>query len=536
MTRALAVALAATLSAGAFAAQPTDRAQAADPPLPEFTYVGVVADAAELGDPEVKEVIFPTIFHAGAHLANPLGEWYMYYAPHNSPGGVFLKYADSLDGPWTKWSGGRVITNQWAGIYDVSHVSSPDAIWNPADNKMYMFFHGENHIERFATTTDGINFTYGGTAVETSMISSTSREVSYGRVFAHPNPSLGNKWAMFFMENTTEGIRRIRQAVSNNLRDWTIRTDFVMRPTALDGTDISAGNLVNFGGQNYIAYHGSNGKIMARTIDPSLTTVGAPAILYDVNRGARFTPRVAAPEFTTNAGYTYLHYEVGDRLAAKIAFAKLSLADPARLSCAGAGSDEFSGYTFNASKWPAIVRPTLARHTVGGDSLRIPTYGTGVAGAPLIQQPVKSGAWQVTTAVNIAPKAAYQQAGILLWASDSTYAKLDVGHGSRGKTLEFIQRKSGSDRNVWLTDSIPAPATLGERVWLRLTSNGTQMTASYSVNGSSFVAFGQPVLLTSVPATKIGPFALRGATSAQEIAGVFDWFQWKPTAAELAAC
>jgi len=44
------------------------------------------------------------------------------------------------------------------------------------------------------------------------------------------------------------------------------------------------------------------------------------------------------------------------------------------------------------------------------------------------------------------------------------------------------------------------------------------------------------VLLSAVPATKIGPFALRGAVSSLEIAGVFDWFQWKPTAAELAAC
>lgn len=532
----LALAVAATLALGVFAVHPADPAGAVDP-LPNFTYAGVVVDPATQIVNPTGEFVFPALFHAGKHFANPLGEWYLYYGPHDAPGGIMLMYADTLDGPWTQYAANPVISDKWPPHYaDLSHVAAADAIWNPAEQNMFLYFHGENWMERYATTTDGIHFTYGGVAVDTSMIGPESKEVSYARVFEHPNPALGHAYGMFFMENTTLGARRIRLAVSNDLRSWTVKPNVVVNPTIEDGNNVSAGTLVTFGGQLYIAYHGSTGKITARTIDSSLTTVGAPQLLYGPGRGAPSSARSAAPEFVDAGGYTYMFYEAGPRLDAKISYAKLSLPDPARLACAGAGSDDFAGTALSTTRWPTVVRSSLARHTVDGGSLTIPTYGAGVAGAPLIQQPLRSGAWEVTTAVNIVPSASYQQAGLLLWASDSTYAKLDLSFGANGRTVDFIQRKSGSDRNQWLTDSVPAPASLGERIWVRMTSNGAQVTASYSTNGSAFTALGRPVLTTSVPATKIGPYALRGATSNQEIAGVFDWFQWKPTAAEAAAC
>ena len=535
MRPGIALALAATLAVGVIAATPAQQATALDP-LPSYTYAGVVVDPDTQVYNPTGEFIFPTVFHAGEHFANPLGEWYLYYGPHNQPGGLSLMYSDSLDGPWTQYANNPVVDNDWEPHYtdeETNHVAASDAFWSTAEQKMFLYFHGNNSVERYATTTDGVNFTYGGVAVNTTMVGGVS-EVSYARVFDHPNPALGNDYGMFFMVNQG-GVRKIRLAVSDNLRTWTVDPDIIVSPVDGDGGNVSAGTLVNWGGQNYVAYHGSTGKIMVRTIDTSLSTVGAPELLYGFGRGG-FSSRAAAPEFVSSGGYEYLFYEAGDRLDAKVSYAKRSLPDPARLACAGAGSDDFTGTSLNASRWPTIVRSSLARHTVDGGSLTIPTYGAGVAGAPLIQQPVRTGAWEVTTAVNISPSASYQQAGLLLWATDSTYAKLDLGYGSHGRTIEYIQRKAGSDRNIWLTDTIAAPAAVGERIWLRLTSNGTQVTASYSANGTSFTAVGRPVLLSSVPATKIGPFALRGATSSQEIAGVFDWYQWKPTAAELAAC
>jgi hypothetical protein len=76
----------------------------ADTTLPTYTYRGEVTVAEDLAYNPTGEFIFPSVFHAGAHLQNPLGEWYLYYAPHEDPGGIAFLYADSLDGPWTEYA------------------------------------------------------------------------------------------------------------------------------------------------------------------------------------------------------------------------------------------------------------------------------------------------------------------------------------------------------------------------------------------------------------------------------------------------
>ena len=53
---------------------------------PQFVYQGVITDKPEMDYNPTNEYIFPSVFHAGAHLADPLGEWYLYLAPHDPPG------------------------------------------------------------------------------------------------------------------------------------------------------------------------------------------------------------------------------------------------------------------------------------------------------------------------------------------------------------------------------------------------------------------------------------------------------------------
>src|SRR5690606_20301514 len=116
--------------------------------LPVFTSTGAIVDPLDETLPHNpnQEFIFPSVFHAGAHLAEPLGEWYVYYAPHDDPGGINLMYADSLDGPWTQYEGSPVVDNRWEGVYDVPHVSSPDAVWNPDERQMNLYFHGDTRV------------------------------------------------------------------------------------------------------------------------------------------------------------------------------------------------------------------------------------------------------------------------------------------------------------------------------------------------------------------------------------------------------
>lgn len=324
VTAAVAVAVPSALipSVGAVAAEAE--------PLPKFAYAGEVTVAENLSYNPTGEFIFPSVFHAGAHLANPLAEWYLYYAPHENPGGVSLMYSDSLSGPWTEYAANPVISNVWSPIYSVNHVSSPDAIWNEQEQKMFLYFHGGNDQTRFATSDDGVTFDYGATAVDNAMGGTNTTETSYARVFAHPDASSTYNYGMFYMENTTANSRRIRLAESVDGRTWTVRPTPVVYPGTLDAGNVSAANLWEWGGQLYVIYHASSGKSFARPIDATLSVVGEPVVLHASSGVGDDTGRVAAPEIVTDETGTYLFYESGLRLSATIRYAKAAdVATPA---------------------------------------------------------------------------------------------------------------------------------------------------------------------------------------------------------------
>lgn len=511
-------------------------------PLPAFTFAGEVLDRAELDFDPTGEFIFPSLLHAGAHLPDPLGEWYLYYAPHENPGGVALAYADSLDGPWTEHPASPLISNSWEPHYgEVSHVSSPDAFWHPEEEQVFLYFHGENTTTRYATAPDGVDFSYGGVAVTADAAGPEVTESSYARVFAHPDAGPGQRYGMFFMDNRNN-TRRIRVATSDDAREWQVDPQPLVQPGSAEGANVSSADLWQWHGQHYVVYHASSGNIHARPVDPALSEVGAGRILHEPMTSPPDLGRAAAPQLVTDGQQQYLFYEAGARLTATIAYAVAGPDaggspgdDPLYAQCPGAGSDEFDGAALDRTIWTRLVRESDSRHQLAGGKLALPTYPSGVSGAPLIQQPVPGGQWEATVEVAVDPTATYQQAGLLLYADDANYAKADLVFGGGGLTVEFIHRRDGSDRNT-AADSFPAPENLGDRAWFRMTSDGEQVTASLSVDGEEFNRLGRPVALADLAATHIGPYAMQGATGAEETTAQFGWFRFTPTAAELAAC
>ena len=211
--------------------------------------------------------------------------------------------------------------------------------------------------------------------------------------------------------------------------------------------------------------------------------------------------------------------------------------DPLYELCPGTNSDEFTGTTLNSSIWTTIVKPADARHRVEGGALVLPTYKVNSPDVPFVQQPLPSGTWEVTTEVAISPTASYQQAGLNLWRDSSNYAKVDTFSSSGTQRMQFIWRNAGTDRNVSGTDILDVPAGTGSTMWFRLTNDGTNITARYSIDGSTFSTLGRTVPTATLAATKLGVSALRGATStAPEIEADFNWVRWTPTAAQLEAC
>ncbi|KAK7398533.1 hypothetical protein QQX98_012081 [Neonectria punicea] len=290
---------------------------------PSFSYQGVVTDKAKLKYNPTDEFIFPSVFHASVYLKNPIGDWYLYYAPHDNPGGISLMYADTPDGPWTEYADNPVIANVWEGHYSVPHVSSPDAKWNVQAGRLFVYFHGTNSQTRWAETDDGVTFDYGGIAVDNGMGGPNVTETSYARVFTHRNPASGYAYGMFYMGNERDNKRRIRLAESKDGRSWTVDPDYVVTPGAEDAGNVSGGSLWEWRGQLYVIYHSSSGKTFARTIDRTLRQVGSvPILLHKASGVGDDVGRVASPEIVTYQGETYLFYESGVRLGATIAWAK----------------------------------------------------------------------------------------------------------------------------------------------------------------------------------------------------------------------
>ncbi|PWD49915.1 hypothetical protein C8046_03685 [Serinibacter arcticus] len=537
--------------AGVAAVATPAAAETAPPPAgwPEFGYQGVITtkDADTIWNP-TDEFIFPSVFHAGAHLEDPLAEWYLYYAPHDDPGGISLRYSDSLEGPWTEYAANPVVENVWDPYYSVPHVSSADAIWNEQAGRMFLYFHGSNSQTRWAETDDGVTFDYGGLAVDNAMGGPNVTETSYARVFEHPDPDSPYAFGMFYMGNERDDIRRIRLAESVDGRTWTVDPDYVVAPGVEEGRNVSSGDLWEWNDQLYVIYHASSGKSYARTIDPTLREVGeTPIVLHEASGIGDDVGRVAAPQVVTDGGETYLFYESGDRLGATIAWAKDGAdvvvpppfggfpedpADPVFDRCAAPGSDEFEGDALADGTWDRVLRESDARHQVGDGVLTVPTYVGGVAAAPLLQQELPAGAWQVTTKVTVDATQRFQQAGLLLWAADDHYAKLDLGRATPGPTVELVYHDRGSNRLDSAAPRIAGTSTL----WLRLTSDGDTIRAHVSYDGSTFERYGRDIDVATAGFTHIGPYAFRGTSGAPEIPATFEWFRFSPDAASYAEC
>ncbi|MCV2225404.1 LLM class flavin-dependent oxidoreductase, partial [Pseudomonas sp. C98] len=71
-------------------------AHAAVPGFPTFRYLGQPLDRSALRYNPTNELIFPSVRYVAGRVEDPLGRWYMYYAPHDAPGGICLAYADSV--------------------------------------------------------------------------------------------------------------------------------------------------------------------------------------------------------------------------------------------------------------------------------------------------------------------------------------------------------------------------------------------------------------------------------------------------------
>jgi cytochrome c len=268
-------------------------------------------------------------------------------------------------------------------------------------------------------------------------------------------------------------------------------------------------------GNQYYSYWSKNGT--------DFTQIGGPVTLPGAAAVQDVGLFVTAHSATATSEVSFTDWTFDDEWTPPTAWEP----DPLP-TCEVQQSDEFTGDTLNATRWTTRRTAPDQQISVADGSLRLPvTQGdiNEAATGPIsfVGQPARTGEWTATTKVTLAHSRQWQHAGMMLHASDNEYVKLAfTRNNAGGRILEFQTETNGVrswHANVGLPAGFPATA------YLRLTSNGSNLTAAYSTDGDAWTALaGQAPLKTNAA---LGLMAA-GDTGAVEATAHFDWYRVTP--------
>ena len=291
--------------------------------LPVFKHHSIVLDYKDLKYNPCNDVIIPSVIRT-EHLDKPLGRYYLYYAPHNAPGGICLAYADRLEGPWKEYEANPIIRKDWPPHYSVSHVSGPEAVWVEEEHELFLYYHGENNVTRLASSVDGVHFQYERVAITAAMFD-RSIEASYARVFRYTLPGRDNRWIMLLMGNC-QGTRNIYLAWSKDGRTWEPRREPLLTPPP--GTSqVAQAWYLPWQGKQYLIYHAHEARdktyasLHISEVDPAFEHTRHLGVFCDRRSFSPDNVAQMSPCFIAEGNRLYLFTNVGPRLNQKIALA-----------------------------------------------------------------------------------------------------------------------------------------------------------------------------------------------------------------------
>lgn len=284
------------------------------------------------------DLIFPSVIRVDDKLKDPLGKYYLYYAPHNKPGGICLAVADDLRGPWRDVDGNPVIERKWDDHYDVSHISSPHAIWREDLQEIWLYYHGENTTTRWARSKDGVQFSYGGAAIQTPEMADMSG-ASYARVFDSPFEDAPGRFLMVVLlfkyeEGSWARFEKfgLYPAWSDDGEQWSLAEEpIVSLDDTGDDSFVCSPFVLKRAERVYLVYHldevteravGRNlTDVAAVEIDASMRKVGEPFIVCERTFFGGENQRFADPCIIEEDGEVFLFGAIGPRLNQRIGVA-----------------------------------------------------------------------------------------------------------------------------------------------------------------------------------------------------------------------
>ncbi len=234
--------------------------------MPAFQPAQIALHPEDLKYAPNNDLVHPTIIRTEGRVQNPLGKYYLYYAPHKHVA-ISMAYADSPAGPWTEYENNPVIEGP----------SAPDIRWIAEHRRFFMWGHRKNSQTEAWTSQDGIRFKYHSVSVSAKNIG--TRNASYSRVYAYPLAKHRSRYIMLysgFIE--ARGIRCIWLAHSKDAIKWTQEKTPLIEPIAGEMKDCYGPAFLRWQGKNYITYQDHTawrgGNLKYVELDQALSPVG----------------------------------------------------------------------------------------------------------------------------------------------------------------------------------------------------------------------------------------------------------------------
>jgi PKD repeat protein/type 1 glutamine amidotransferase len=188
------------------------------------------------------------------------------------------------------------------------------------------------------------------------------------------------------------------------------------------------------------------------------------------------------------------------------------------------GTDGFTGTALDRTVWPTIVREDAANYKVENGVLKINAVAgdmwTGATTAKnIVSRPAPAGVWTATTKVSLAHVANGEQAAILLRQSDTEVYKAAFIRTAEGRNVEFVGLRAGAE--AYVARSAQFPAGAGNTIYLRMQSDGVNLTVWFSRDGVSFTQVGAARPLDRMPSPQLGIAAFNGTAATP---ASFEWF------------
>jgi regulation of enolase protein 1 (concanavalin A-like superfamily) len=158
-------------------------------------------------------------------------------------------------------------------------------------------------------------------------------------------------------------------------------------------------------------------------------------------------------------------------------------------------------------------------------------YGTGNSDTPnIVLQPLPEGQFIATAKLTLEARRAYQQAGLVIYGDDDNYAKMVLQGRSTGaddaaaRIFQFIREENGAPNEVADSNTGSLGAEYPDTVWVRFTSDGSNLRASYSADGATFTDMPETKSLAGIEDPHIGLLSLSGNGESPVIDASFDRF------------